>query len=376
MAAAGLGRGLATYTANLARHLLLLNQDDQFCLFIAKNQPLDDFLQEFPAAKQMTVVRLRRPTRNIFLWDQLFWYARLKKARIDVFHSLVYGVPLVCPCKRVLTIHDLTPLVFPEFVQKFRHQAVFRFNFFTGKYADRIITSSQHSKRDLMQYLQISERKIRVIADGVSPCYRILPDQNHIDQIKQRYRIPGEYLLYVGGFDQNKNLRALLNAFAQLQRQPHHEHLFLVFVGALTPDAARLQEFAKASQFGERVILTGFVPEEDLIGLYNGAAIFVFPSLYEGFGLPPLEAMACGVPVITSNAASLPEVVGEAAIQVDPHSPAELARAMNDVLTNPELREDLRRNGLARAKLFSWEETAQKTLAVYQNLFRAEDLHL
>jgi len=369
MAAAGLGRGLVTYTANLVKALLTLDQEDHFCLFIAKNQSVSDFLQQLPSLDHVTIVKLKRPTRNIFLWDQLFWYALLKKERIDLFHSPMYGVPLLCPCPKILTVHDLTPLIFPETITKFRHKVVFRFNFFTSKYADRIITPSQHSKRDLMRYLDIPAKNISVTLEGVTEQYKILQNRKDIEQIRTRYHIPGKYLLYVGGFDKNKNLFTLVKAFHLLQKNILKNNLFLVFVGALTQDALSLREFVKTCKLEDRVIFTNFVPEEELIKLYNGAEIFVFPSLYEGFGLPPLEAMACGVPVITSNAASLPEIVGDAGIQVDPRSPEELCHALTEVLTNQGLRKDMQKKGIERASSLSWEETARKTMHVYQEVF-------
>ena len=158
MTAAGLGRGLAIYAANLVKHLLLINQNNHFCLFIAKNQEITDFLKQLPATNHVRIVKLRRPTRNIFLWDQLFWYPLLKEERIDLFHSPMYGVPLLCPCPKILTVHDLTPLIFPEAITKFRHKVVFRLNFFTSKYADRIITPSQNTKEDLLHSLNIPEK--------------------------------------------------------------------------------------------------------------------------------------------------------------------------------------------------------------------------
>lgn len=374
MTAAGLGRGVSTYTTNLVKSLLTLAQEDHFCLFIAKNQSVPDILQQLSSPDHVTIVRLQRPTRNIFLWDQLFWYALLKKERIDVFHSPMYGVPLLCPCPKILTIHDLTPLIFPEAITKFRHKAVFRFNFFTSKYADRIITPSQHSKRDLMDYLNIPERAISVTLEGVTEQYKVMRNRQDLDQIKTRYHISGKYLLYVGGFDKNKNLNTLVKAFhLLLQKNILKNNLFLVFVGTLTQDAFFLREFVKTCKLENRVIFTNFVPEEELIRLYNGAEIFILPSLSEGFGLPPLEAMACGVPVITSNAASLPEIVGDAGIQVDPHSPEEFCQTIIEVLTNQGLREEMQRKGIERAQLFSWEKAARKTLQIYQEVFRTQD---
>ncbi len=370
MTAAGLGRGVATYAANLVKHLLMVDQKDHFCLFLAKNQPIDDFLNQIADVSHVTLVRLKRPTRNIFLWDQLFWYAVLKQARIEVFHSLMYGAPLVCPCQKVLTIQDLTPLVFPKCIEKFRHKVVFRFNFLTGKFADRIITPSQHTKQDVIRYLHIPAQNIVVIPDGVTDQYRVCSDLQAIERLKARYHLPGKYLLYVGGFDKNKNLVTLIKALQLLvQDQSLQNEVFLVIVGNLNQQANVLRELVNTCHLEDRVLFTGFVPEQDLIGIYNGATLFVFPSWYEGFGLPPLEAMACGVPVIISNAASLPEVVGDAGIQVDPSSVEELCHAISQILTDQSLREAMRRKGIARAKLFSWKQTAWQTLNVYRDMF-------
>ena len=374
---AGLGRGLATYTLNVVKSLLTLDRENDYCLFVAKNQPFDEFFQEFLSTERINVVELRRPTRNIVFWDQLLWYRILKKERIDVFHSLIYGVPLLCPCYRVLTIHDLTPFIFPEFIKDLRHKIVFRCNFSTGKFADHIVTSSQNSKRDIMQHLHLSDDRISVIFDGVSEHYTVLSDTTFLKNLTGRYQIPGRFLLYVGGFDHNKNLPTLVNAFHALvqQHSQFRETLALVFVGALTEAAKSLQAYVKTRGIEKQVIFTGFVPERDLIGLYNAAEIFVFPSLYEGFGLPPLEAMACGTPVISSNASSLPEVVGNAGIHIDPHSPEDLTQAIVTLLMDEALRRQLQCKGLERAALFSWEKTARQTLDVYNRIFHVKQLN-
>lgn len=374
---AGLGRGLGIYTAQLVENLLSIDIDPQnhYTLFAGKDQPIDGILSQAASPEQVEIIRLRRPTRSIFLWDQLFWGMKLRRERIDLFHSPVYGVPFVCACQRVLTIHDLTPLIFPEFLKKFRHRAVFRFNFLTAKSAEKIITASQNSQKDIMRYLRIPERKIAVIPDGVSPVYRKFHDARYIEAIKTRYHLPGKYLLYVGGFDDNKNLRRLVEAFDLLLHAAHFSEteLVLVLAGAINSAAVALREFIAERQMSPRVILTGFVPESDLVGLYNGAEAFVFPSLYEGFGLPPLEAMACGAPVIVSNASSLPEVVGDAGIQVNPHSSQELSQAIAEMLTNHALRHEMQQKGLERAQRFSWQATARQTLRVYEEVGRLKN---
>lgn len=369
MSAAGLGRGMATYAANLVTQVVRFAQEEQVYLFVSRDQDVPPFLVDGIVPSNVQVIRLRRPTRNIFFWDQLLWYPLLKRLRIDVFHSLAYGVPLWTPCPTIATIYDLTPLLFPQFIQHLRHHLVFRINFFTGKHARRIITLSAWSQRDLVQHLHVPPEKITVIFPGVSPQYRVLQAPQSLAAIRIRYQLPEKFILYVGGFDQNKNLLTLVQAFRLLtQSSDLREPVSLVFVGTLHPMAKVVQRAVQTSGLEAFVRFTGFVPEQDLIGIYNAAYMFVFPSLYEGFGLPPLEAMACGTPAVVSSAASLPEVVGDAALQVDPTSSEALAAAMRTLLTTPELHAQLRQQGLSRAQGFSWERAARQTLAVYREI--------
>ncbi len=369
IAAAGQGRGLGIYAANVLKHLLRLDDEHHYVVFLARNQEVPDCL--IPPPANATLVRLRRPTNNIFLWDQLLWYPLLQRLKIDVFHSLIYGVPILCPCPKALTIHDLTPLIYPHLLRTLRHRLVFRFNFFTGKFADHILAVSTHSQQDILRHLHIPKSRISVVLEGVSPSYRVIHAQSELQHAKARYGISGQYVLYVGGFDAHKNLTTLVQAFELLRRRGNiPEPLTLVFVGGLGPAAADLQADIRARQLEQRVVFTGYVPQEDAVRLFNAADIFVLPSRYEGFGLPALEAMACGTPVVCSNVASLPEVVGDAALQCSPGAPQEFCDAMHVLLTNFELRSDLRRKGLARVQQFSWDKTARGTLSVYQRVKR------
>jgi len=205
----------------------------------------------------------------------------------------------------------------------------------------------------------------------VSPHYHVIHNQQELQEAKLRYGIPGKFVLYVGGFDHHKNLSTLVKAFALLcQHYTFREPLYLVFVGGLNLAAESVKTEINAHQIDDRVIFTDYVPEDDAIRLFNAADVFVLPSLYEGFGLPTLEAMACGTPVICSNVASLPEVVGDAALLFSPEAPEELYAAMYNVLSNQSLQENLRQKGLARIQQFSWENTARQTLAVYESVMR------
>jgi glycosyltransferase involved in cell wall biosynthesis len=226
--------------------------------------------------------------------------------------------------------------------------------------------------------LDIPSERVRVIYLAADDIYQPILDDHRLTAIRQKYGLPESYLLYLGGFDQRKNVPTLLKAFAQLAKD---SRAFLVVAGRLPEYGLDLAIQAKRSDFfpdprpivqelgiGERVVFTGWVPEEDKPALYSGARALVFPSLYEGFGLPPLEALACGTPVIASNRGSLPEIVGEGGLLVEPDDVEGLAGAMERLLNDDTLWADLREKGLAHAARFSWEKTARETLAVYREI--------
>jgi glycosyltransferase involved in cell wall biosynthesis len=236
--------------------------------------------------------------------------------------------------------------------------------------AEAIITVSQASERDIVRYLHIPPERVHVTYEAAGETLQPVKDESQLTAIRQKYALPERYLLYLGGFDQRKNLPALLRAFALLVNKQRQARL--VIAGQLPgrdsplfPDPRRLVEELGLE---ERVVFTGWVPEEDKPALLSGATAFVFPSLYEGFGLPTLEAMACGIPVIASDRSSLPEVVGEGGILVEPTDAETLADAMELLLVDDALRVELRRRALAQAARFSWRQTALETLAVYRKV--------
>lgn len=238
--------------------------------------------------------------------------------------------------------------------------------------ATLIITVSQHAKKDMIDALKLPPERIRVIYIAAGEEYRPLSDPTALAAARARYGVGERYLLYLGGLDQRKNVPQLVRAFAHLQSLMGDSSLQLLISGdpdrqrgALFPDPRPI-----ASGLGvEGQIVYRFIEEEDKPAIYSGASVFVFPSLYEGFGLPPLEAMSCGVPVICSNRTSLPEVVGDAAIVLDPDDTQAMARAMHDVLTNTELAVELRARSLRQAAHFSWHKAAQETVAAYEEAF-------
>lgn len=280
----------------------------------------------------------------------------------DVFNFQIPGV------KSVTTIHDLTALLFPEYHTSETIALQAEKLLFAREQADGIIADSQSTKQDLVRLLSIPPERIEVVPIGVDPGFRPLATAV-VEPILSFYQLePGGFFLYVGTIEPRKNLVRLVEAYAQIRPGLAPPVPRLVLAGGLgwkaEPVLARIEELGLTAD----VKLLGSIPYAELPSLYNGALLFVFPSLYEGFGLPPLEAMACGTPVITSNVSSLPEVVGEAGLLVDPTRTAELAEAMRRLATDAELRAVLRERGLSQAAQFTWDRAAVETLAVYRQV--------
>ena len=295
----------------------------------------------------------------------------LRRRRIDVFHGIDHiGIPLVGKtAKHVVTIHDVIPLIFPE-TFTLRHRAVARLGLArVRRQADRVIVPSHAVKRDVVRHLGIPENLVTVTHHGCEPRFHPEADPQSFRDVTVRYDLPSRYVLTVGTLEPRKNLTTLLQAFARLRRAGEVDPgLRLVLAGA----RGWLEEpiFRAVRSFGleEAVCFPGFIEDDDLADLYRGAELFVFPSLYEGFGLPPLEAMACGVPVVTSNTSSMPEVAGGAAMLVDPLDVDGMAEVIARVLGDAASRARLRDAGIARARQFSWETAAHQVLDTYASL--------
>ncbi|MEN4017617.1 MAG: glycosyltransferase family 1 protein [Methanobacterium sp.] len=247
-----------------------------------------------------------------------------------------------------------------------------RYSINSMKKADRIITISNHTKYDLIKETNISPDKVETIYLGVDEQFRELP-QKEVENVKKKYKLPEKFILYVGSEQSRKNLPVLIKAFKKLLETFNLQNIKLVKVGRpQIKESQRKKIFNLIDKLNlqKHIIFIEYVPEEDIASIYNAADIFVFPSFYEGFGLPPLEAMACGTPVITSNVTSLPEVVGDAGIMINPHNIDGLANKMYELLTNDGLKDDLRKKGLNRAKLFSWDKTAHETFKIYEDIIK------
>ena len=303
---------------------------------------------------------------------EVAWAAR--RAGLDVVHDPMgispFAVPRrLGPYRRVVTIHDMIPFVYPETHARLTNILFQRYIPRTLRYVDRMITDSEASKRDILRFFDIPESRVQVIACGVSARFRPVPAVE-CEQARQRHGLRQPYILTLGALQARKNLGGLFEAYAELRRRGLRHQL--VVVGKKAWKTEGIFRTLTALGLEDDVVLTGYVDDVDLPALYSGASAFAFPSLYEGFGLPPLEAMACGTPVVTSNTSSLPEVVGEAGIMVDPHDVQSLADALERVLTDPALASTLRERGLERARRFTWERAARAHLEIYAELARTD----
>jgi glycosyltransferase involved in cell wall biosynthesis len=309
--------------------------------------------------------------RRAFLWtpchhrfEQLALRFELSPLGLDLLHSPDFIPPFSRNFKSIITIHDLAFLIYPHFLT--RESARYYSQIYRAvRSTDHIIADSESTKRDAIRLLGVPEQKITAIHLAANPIYRPIEDEEAIRLVKEKYSIGGDFILFVSTIEPRKNLPTLLRAYRMLLDDCNVKLVVVGEKGWLFDEAFTL---VKELKLDEWVIFLGLVPTEDLLYIYNAAKLLVHPSLYEGFGLPPLEAMACGTPVVVSNTSSLPEVVGDSGILVDPRDVTAMASAIKRALTDEALREDLISKGLRRAKLFSWENTARKTLEIYSRV--------
>jgi glycosyltransferase involved in cell wall biosynthesis len=305
-------------------------------------------------------------------------WASLRGA-FDLLH-VTYNAPPINPCPTVVTIHDISFEHYPQFFSPRDRLILKTLVPLSARRAAHILTVSQHAKREIVERYGLPPDKITVTYEAAGAQFRPVDDPAAAQAVRAKYAIPnGPFVLALGNLQPRKNIARLVAAFAQVaaqQQSPNHlitqssDHPSLVIAGKAQWRESEIHQSVQQAGLAGRVIFPGYVDDADLPALYSTATVFVYPSLYEGFGLPPLEAMACGAPVISSNAASLPEVVGDAALCIDPTDTESLAQALVDVLAHSELRADLRAQGLRRAAGFSWERCAAETLRAYQVALR------
>ncbi|MCM8800411.1 MAG: glycosyltransferase family 4 protein [Candidatus Omnitrophica bacterium] len=350
--------GIARYLINFLNSRVVNESGWEFILFC--NQKTQTPI-EASYIKKVSIPEYITP-----LWDQVQLPAYLKKHNVDIFLTPYYKAPLLCKARLVLIINDLIPFRFKGY------QNLKNFLYFKGllkiaiKKADVIVTISEYSKNDIVKVFKISPDKIRVIMLGVDE-RRFYKMDNLDKKVLSKYGIDESFILYTGNFRPHKNVKTLIEAYYRLPGNLK-DKFKLVLVGRKDRDQQNLIRLVGNLGLKDKVIFTGYVNDEELGFIYNSASIFVFPSLYEGFGLPVLEAMACGLPVIAFNVSALSEVVGDSGILLNSYSSEALRRAMEEVLSDEELRKDLIQRALNRARQFSTEKMSQDLLAILKEL--------
>jgi glycosyltransferase involved in cell wall biosynthesis len=351
--------GIGTYIRNLLRHLARLDRDTEFVV-LAHPSDCDSLTS---LGRNFRIVP--ESAANYSVAEQVRIPLTLLRERVTLFHAPHYVLPPLVTCRSVVTIHDCIHLMFPQYLPSRLAFTYARKSIeLAARRATRVMTVSESSKRDILRFVDIPADKIDVIYNAYDERFGVEPREEEVIRVRERYQLHDEFVLYAGNVKPHKNLERLIEAF-NLVRQRGLDHLKLVLIGDEISKYARLRRAVHSHQLHKYVRFLGYLPEETLAVMYRLAGVFVFPSLYEGFGLPPLEAMASGTPVVTSNVSSLPEVAGDAAVLVDPYRPEAIADGIQRVLCDESLRRDLRAKGLARAHQFSWEASVQRVREIY-----------
>ena len=348
--------GIGYYTHNLLEYLTRVDTQNEYILF--------ETIQKKPEAP---IPFINRPNVRSIYTSKALQKWRCRRERIDLYHGTNFRLRGKGRKGNIVTIHDLAFKHYPHFLKKKFGQF---FSFLKTKRdvqrANRVIAVSEHTAKDVVEFFKIEKEKVRVVYHGVDTDFRPDVPRASILEIKRKYHIGApQYLLWVGTLEPRKNLRNLIHMYEQLESL--HGEYNLILAGGLGWQYEDILRMAQA--LGPKVQITGYLPREDLVPLYAGAALFVYPSLYEGFGMPLLEAMASGVPIVAAKTSSIPEVVGNAGILVDPLNVSEMGEAVRRVLTEPSLRASLTERGIQRARGFTWERAAQETLKIYQEVF-------
>ncbi len=366
--------GIGRYTYSLIRALAQVASDDSF--IVLHNPALRNTRYDVAALARhpnVTLVPVDVPTFSTAEQTRLPWFVR--RLRLDVLHSPYYIKPYLLPCPSVVSLYDLISARYPQYLPspwaRLAFAATTRLAITTAR---RLITLSAASRRDLAELYGVPPERVTVTPLASDEHFRPIEDVAVLETMRRKYALPERFVLYLGSNKPHKNLVRLVKAWSLVlspqspvpNRQSAIGNRQLVVAGHWDPRYPQAQQKATELGLGEAVRFLGDVAEADLPALYNLATVFAFPSLYEGFGLPPLEAMACGTPVVCANTSSLPEVVGDAALLFDPLDVQAMAATIAQALSDASLRAALRARGLARARLFSWERTARETLATYR----------
>ena len=360
----GLG-GNETYATNLIEALAAIDSVNRYTLYFTKKKAIERFANRWPNV-QLRQTLPHTPLVRI----PLTLSVELRRRPVDILH-VQYTSPPFTPCPVVNTIHDLSFEHLPE-TFKGRSWRQMRLTIRrSAQAADHILTDSSYSRDDILKTYKLSPERVTSTPLAASAKFRPVEEIGELERVRQKYGIASDYILTVGSIQPRKNLPRLIRAFDTLCREGNIQPLpLLVVVGKRGWLYEETLEAAAISQVRERILFTDYVSEDDLPALYTGATCFVYPSYFEGFGIPPLEAMCCGTPTITSDRTCFPEIIGDGGLMVDPFDERAIRDAIVKVFSDPKLRAELKEKGIKRASLFDWKETARQTLRVYERVYR------
>ena len=356
--------GIGTYIRNLLRQLARLDRETEFTVLCRPEdrEALSTLGENFRPVPETA--------GNYSIAEQVRVPLALRREGVTLFHAPHYVLPPLVSCRSVVTIHDCIHLMFPQYLPNRMALAYARASIaLAARRATRVMTVSESSKRDILRFVDTEPDKIDVIYNAYDERFGVEPREEDVVRVRERFQLHDEFVLYAGNVKPHKNLERLIQAF-HLVRQRGLDHLKLVIIGDEVSKYAALRRAVHKHQLHKYVRFFGYVPEETLAVMSRLAGVFVFPSLYEGFGLPPLEAMASGTPVVTSNVSSLPEVAGDAALLVDPYDAGAIADGIFTVLSDERTRCTLRHKGLERARQFSWETSVARVREIYREVGR------
>ena len=354
--------GIGTYLQNLLKELVRLDDDAEYVVLCYRR----DLEWLATLGPRVRPVLTAADTYSLLEQIEIPW--RLWRAGVDLFHSPHYVLPLLVTCPSVVTIHDCIHLMFPQYLPNKLaiHYARF-FMWWATRRARLVMTVSEASKRDILHFFNVPPEKVVVVHNAIDERFLTPPPDIELQRVRERYQLQHGFVLYAGNIKPHKNLVRLIEAFSQVRQGPFQE-LKLLIIGDEISKLPALRRAVHQLKLHKHVRFLGYIPDETLAVLYRSAEVFVFPSLYEGFGLPPLEAMASGTPVVTSNTSSMPEVTGGAAVLVDPYDVGSIVDGVRRVLTDPSLAAELRRKGPLRAREFSWARSVAKTKEIYESV--------
>ena len=355
--------GISRYTGHLLQALACLDRDDEFIVFQHRRHRTPLIAQD-NFHRGVLFAPVHHPLEQWLLPLELLRFP------LDLLHSTDFIPPLRSSVPAVITVHDLAFLHWPHFITK-ASAAYYGQIDRAVRHARHIIVPSENTKHDLIGQLGVPDNKVSVIPEAADPLFKPLPVEPTRAEVVRRYGIPFSYIFFVSTIEPRKNVTGLLNAFHYLREHYNTTNTGLVLAGSEGWLYEETLETVRRLNLEQSTFFLGRVSDEDLRKLYVGARCHIHPAHYEGFGLPPLEAMACGTPTIVSNSSSLPEVVGDAALLVNPNDPEEIAVALHRLLSDDDLHAELREKGFQRANCFSWETAARSTLEVYRKVAQA-----